>query len=163
MLYEVITNVATVTITVTAENDPPTANPQSVSTVQNTALAITLTGSDVEGSPLTYAIVSGPTHGTLTGAAPNVTYTPAASYNGPDSFTFKVNDGTLDSAPATVSIVITSYSIHYTKLYDEYSSRINHTRVIRVLAAWHELLSGTDLFTGESFNLDFHSVRNNFV
>jgi hypothetical protein len=40
----------------------------------------------------------------------------------------------------------------------EYSSRINHTRMIQLLSAWHELLSGTDLFAGESFNLDFHSV-----
>jgi len=40
----------------------------------------------------------------------------------------------------------------------EYSSRINHTRTIQFLSAWHELLSGTDLFAGESFNLDFHSV-----
>jgi len=40
----------------------------------------------------------------------------------------------------------------------EYSSRINHTRTIRFLAAWHELLFGTELFAGESFNLDFHSV-----
>ena len=40
----------------------------------------------------------------------------------------------------------------------EYSSRVNHSRTIRLLAAWHELLSGTELFAGESFNLDFHSV-----
>jgi transposase len=43
----------------------------------------------------------------------------------------------------------------------EYSSRISHTKTTQVLAAWHERLSGAgsgDLFTGESFNLDFHSV-----
>ena len=48
-----------------------------------------------------------PAHGTLSGTAPNLTYTPAANYNGADSFTFKVNDGTVDSAPATVSITVT--------------------------------------------------------
>ena len=36
-----------------------------------------------------------------------VTYTPAPNYNGPDSFTFKVNDGKADSAPATVNITVT--------------------------------------------------------
>jgi hypothetical protein len=39
--------------------------------------------------------------------ANTVTYTPNPNYNGPDSFTFKVNDGTVDSAPATVTINVT--------------------------------------------------------
>ncbi len=37
-----------------------------------------------------------------------MTYTPAANYNGADSFTFTVNDGTVTSAPATVSITVTA-------------------------------------------------------
>ena len=43
----------------------------------------------------------------------------------------------------------------------EYSSRISHTKTTQILAAWHERLGGAGssaLFTGESFNLDFHSV-----
>ena len=40
----------------------------------------------------------------------------------------------------------------------EYSSRLNHDKTTRLLAAWHEKLSPDDLFDGESFNLDFHSV-----
>jgi hypothetical protein len=40
----------------------------------------------------------------------------------------------------------------------EYSSRIHHNKTLKMLAAWHERVSGTDLFPGESFNLDFHSV-----
>jgi hypothetical protein len=98
---------ATVSITVTAVNDPPVANPQSVTTPENTAVAITLTGSDPEGSPLSYAIGTGPAHGSLTGTPPSVTYTPSTGYLGPDSFTFTVNDGTATSAPATVSITVT--------------------------------------------------------
>jgi hypothetical protein len=87
-------------------NNPPSANPQSVSTNEDTAVAITLTGSDPDNNPLTYTVVSNPAHGVLSGAAPNLTYTPAANYNGPDSFTFKVNDGLVDSTPATVSITV---------------------------------------------------------
>ena len=40
----------------------------------------------------------------------------------------------------------------------EYSCRIHHSKTLKMLAAWHELVSGTKLFPGESFNLDFHSV-----
>jgi len=40
----------------------------------------------------------------------------------------------------------------------EYSCRIHHSKTLKILAAWHELVSETELFPGESFNLDFHSV-----
>src|SRR5207249_2775606 len=95
-------------ITVIAVNDAPVANNQAVTTNEDTAKAITLGATDVEGSPLTYAIVIGPAHGTLSGTAPNLTYTPAANYDGTDSFTFKANDSELDSNTATVSITVTA-------------------------------------------------------
>jgi Family of unknown function (DUF6288)/Bacterial Ig domain/Divergent InlB B-repeat domain/Bacterial Ig-like domain/HEAT repeats len=89
-------------------NTPPVANAQSVTTAEDTAKAITLIGSDVDGDALTYTIVTQPAHGTLSGTGASRTYTPAANYNGADSFTFKVNDGTVDSAVATVSITVTA-------------------------------------------------------
>jgi gliding motility-associated-like protein len=98
----------TISITVAPINDTPVANGKNVTTNEDTSLPITLTGSDIEGSALTYSIVTAPQHGTLTGSAPNVTYIPTANYNGSDFFTFKVNDGTIDSAPANVSITITA-------------------------------------------------------
>jgi len=97
---------ATVTITVTAVNDAPFATAQSVTVTEGIAKAITLAGADVEASALTYTIVTQPANGTLSGTPPNVTYTSNASYVGPDSFTFKVNDGTYDSNIATVSITV---------------------------------------------------------
>jgi hypothetical protein len=101
-------NIATVSLTVVHVNHAPVANAQSVSTNQDTAKTITLTATDADGDPLTYAIVAAPTHGTLSGTAPVVTYTPAAGYVGPDSLTFKANDGTVDSNLATVSITLTA-------------------------------------------------------
>jgi hypothetical protein len=98
---------ATVSINVTFVNHPPVATPQSVSTLENTSAAITLTGTDVDGNALTYQVVAGPTHGTLSGTAPSLTYLPATNYFGADSFTFKANDGMTDSVPATVSINVT--------------------------------------------------------
>jgi hypothetical protein len=89
-------------------NNPPVANAQSVTTNENTAKAITLTANDVDGDTLTYSIVASPANGTLSGTPPNVIYTPVANYNGPDSFTFKANDGLADSNIATVSITVST-------------------------------------------------------
>lgn len=99
---------ATATITVTPVNDIPVATVQTVTTDEDTAKAITLAGTDVEGSTLIYTVVTQPTKGILTGTVPNLTYTPKLNVNGSDSFTFKVNDGTVDSGVATVSITITA-------------------------------------------------------
>jgi hypothetical protein len=96
--------VATVLINGPVGNTPPVADDQSVDVEVNTAVPITLTASDADGDTLTYAISTAPTHGDLTGVPPAVTYTPDVDYEGLDSFTFLANDGTEDSAPATVSI-----------------------------------------------------------
>jgi hypothetical protein len=97
---------AAVDITVQAVNDAPVANPQSVTTIQDRAVPITLTGGDVEGDELSYSVITPPDHGTLSGTAPDLTYTPAPGYAGSDDFTFLVNDGDLDSTPAAVHITI---------------------------------------------------------
>jgi hypothetical protein len=87
-------------------NHAPVANNQAVTVNQNTGKAIALTASDADGNPLTFAIVSVPTHGALTGTAPNINYQPNTGYVGTDSFTFKVNDGQTDSNVATVTITV---------------------------------------------------------
>src|SRR5204863_165100 len=104
------TGTATVGITISANQAPVATAQPSVTTPEETAKSITLAGTDAEtaAGSLTYNSVSTPLHGTLTGTAPNLTYTPVTDYNGADSFTFKVNDGTVDSASATVSITVTA-------------------------------------------------------
>ncbi len=101
-----LTDFETILVTVNEVNVAPTADDQSVTTQEDTAVSITLTASDVDGDPLTYSVQTGPSNGQLTGSAPNLTYTPDANYNGADSFTFVANDGTVDSTPATVSITV---------------------------------------------------------
>ncbi len=86
----------------------PKAADQALSTLEDTALGITLTATDADGEALTYSVVSQPAHGTLSGSAPDLTYTPAQDYNGSDSFTFRANDGALDSNTATVAITVTA-------------------------------------------------------
>ena len=95
---------ATISITVNTVNDAPTATPQSVSTDEDTALPIVLAGTDPEDDVLTFAVVTQPTNGTLSGEAPNLTYTPNTDFNGTDSFTFTVSDAALTSAEATITI-----------------------------------------------------------
>ncbi|MEZ6112427.1 MAG: Ig-like domain-containing protein [Pirellulaceae bacterium] len=53
------------TVSVAAVNDPPTANDQSISTNEDTAVAVSLSGSDVENDPLTFTVIDSPTSGTL--------------------------------------------------------------------------------------------------
>lgn len=67
----------------------PTANPSSYTTAEDTPIGVTLTGSDKLNLPLTYTLTTHPSHGTLSGTAPTLTYTPDADYNGDDSFSFK--------------------------------------------------------------------------
>ncbi len=88
-------------------NQAPVANPQTLSTPEDTSQAILLTGSDPDGNEITYTIVTNPAHGMLAGIAPNLVYTPTLNYNGSDSFKFKVNDGIVDSPIATVHINVT--------------------------------------------------------
>ena len=98
----------TVSITIREINDRPTARSQQVATLEESALQFTLSGSDVDvGDAVTFSIVGVPTHGTLSGTAPNVTYTPDKDYDGFDSFRFSTSDGVATSDIATVSIRVT--------------------------------------------------------
>jgi PKD repeat protein len=99
-------NVAMVSITVNAVNDPPVASPATATTVEDGSTLITLPVSDLDGDALTYVIVMPPAHGTLSGIGASRAYTPESNYNGSDSFAFKTSDGTVDSNVATVSLTI---------------------------------------------------------
>lgn len=90
-------------------NHAPLARDLVVTTAQETPVTIGLRADDVDHDQLTYSVVDGPKHGTLTGAPTSATrtYTPAPGYSGPDTFTFRANDGHADSNVATVSVTVT--------------------------------------------------------
>ena len=87
-------------------NTPPTANAQSLNTIEDTPAPVTLTGADADDDALTFRVTVPPAYGVLTGTAPDLTYVPSPNYYGLDSFTFVANDGRDDSAPAIVSITV---------------------------------------------------------
>ena len=90
----------------TLSNRPPVALAQTRSLPEDSSLALSLSGFDPDGNPLTYSISAPPAHGTLSGTPPNVTYTPAANFDGTDSFLFQVSDAQFTSAPAMVTLQI---------------------------------------------------------
>src|SRR5262249_38369491 len=108
-------------------NRPPLANGLSVSLSEDTTRLVPLTGSDPDAQALTVQVTVLPSHGELfrgsstaaadkiasvpatipsSGNSADVTYRPAANYNGPDSFQFKTNDGVSDSTVATVAVTV---------------------------------------------------------
>ena len=95
--------------------NPPVAVTQSVTTSEDKPVTITLSASDTDGDELTYTIVSQPNYGILTGTPPNLIYTPNNKYAGNDTFSFKVNDGTIDSSIATISVFV----VTMVEIYDD--------------------------------------------
>lgn len=102
------------TVTITVIGIPPVAGNDTATTPEDTPVAIAVLANDTDSDgtiiPSTVTIQAAPLHGTtsvnpVTGV---VTYTPALNYNGPDSFTYTVedNDGQ-ESNVATVSITVT--------------------------------------------------------
>ncbi|HOV30168.1 MAG TPA: M14 family zinc carboxypeptidase [Anaerolineaceae bacterium] len=85
-------------------NNPPVAEGQELNTWMDEPIAITISGSDADGDSLTFSITVDPQHGSLSGTAPNVIYTPQTGYVGSEVFSFRVWDGEVYSQDADVFI-----------------------------------------------------------
>jgi len=105
-------NTLFVNVFISRVNDAPVAIDGALTVYEDTATAGQLTASDVDGDGLTYSIVTQGQLGTVEvdPATGSYTYTPNLNVYGDDSFTFKVNDGTVDSNTATVTVTITPVS-----------------------------------------------------
>ena len=138
---------AKVDIEVIPVNDEPIADPQSLTTPEDTPLDIILTGSDPDADPITFTVVTTPTHGILSGVAPYLTYTPALNYYGTDGFTFLVNDGQVNSEPVVVDITVTP--VNDAPVANSQSVMTRQTLPVIVT------LSGSDI---DGDNLTYHVV-----
>lgn len=131
---------------------PPVADDLATSVNQGSSVGITLSGSDSNGGTLSYSVVTPPSNGTLSGAAPGLSYAPNSGFLGTDSFTYIANDGALDSAPATVSI-----SVHPPGFV--YFSDFGNAAQANVNALNMDAVSSS----GGSWNVDFGSVDSSIV
>ena len=121
-------NTVTVSLTVSPTNAAPVAVADAYSTPKNTTLTVAAPGvlgndTDADGDTLSSILVANVAHGTLTlGANGSISYVPTANYVGPDSFTYKANDGALDSNTVTVSLTVTPTNAAPVAVADSYSS-----------------------------------------
>ncbi|MEM7124818.1 MAG: Ig-like domain-containing protein [Chloroflexota bacterium] len=120
------------TVQISVVNRVPVANGQNLSTDEDTDLPITVSATDADGDALTYSIASQPSNGTLGGTAPNVIYTPSDDFNGSDSFTFKANDGLVDSNIATINITVNPVNDAPVAAADAYTTDEDITLTIAV-------------------------------
>ncbi|HFQ90919.1 MAG TPA: tandem-95 repeat protein, partial [Desulfobulbus sp.] len=102
---------ATVTVTIKPVNDPPLANSTSLAVDQGATISGHLDGTDPDGDPLSFILVSSPAKGTVNLAADgSYTYRANSDASGTDTFSFKVSDGRTDSNTATVTVKINEVS-----------------------------------------------------
>ena len=142
-------NIATVSITVTAVDDAPVAVDDAYTVDEGAtldvaaALGVLSNDTDAEMSPLTAVQVSAPSHGTLTlNADGSLSYTHDGSETTSDSFTYKANDGLLDSNIATVSISVTAVDDAPVAVDDAYT--VDEGATLDVAAALGVLSNDTD-------------------
>ncbi len=106
---------ATVTLTVSAVNGPPTAVADAYTTAEGSPLTVAAVNgvlandTDPNGDPLTAQLAGAVSNGTLAlNADGSFGYTPAPNFSGTVTFTYTASDGSSASAPATVTITVSS-------------------------------------------------------
>jgi hypothetical protein len=106
-------DIGSVSFTITAVNDDPTANDDSATVAEDSGantISVLTNDTDADGDTLTITAVTQGANGSvaITGGGTTVDYTPNANYFGSDSFTYTISDGNGGSDTATVSITVTN-------------------------------------------------------
>jgi hypothetical protein len=127
---------ASVAVTVTAVNDPPTAAPDAAATNEDTPVSINVLAndSDLDGGTLSVSAVTQGAQGAVASNGTSVTYTPAANVSGADSFTYMISDGQGGTATATVTVSVAAVNDAPATAPDSGATREAVPVIIAVLA-----------------------------
>ena len=106
----ILTDNATVYVTVGLVNDAPIAQNDTATTLENTPIIISVlhNDSDVDSDLLTINSITQGSNGTVTTNGTTITYTPHLNFTGTDSFTYTISDGVNTSNSAMVTVIVTS-------------------------------------------------------
>ncbi len=104
----VLSSTATVSVSISAVNDPPVAAPDTAATYANQPVTISVLGNDtdVDGNPLSLASAASGRHGTTVPSGTVLRYTPSGGYIGKDSFSYTLSDGRGGKDEGLVSVTI---------------------------------------------------------
>lgn len=142
-------NVVTVTLNILAANDAPATVGDSYSLQEDTSLVVPAAGvltndTDVDLDGLLAVLIDGPAHGNVSlNADGSFSYTPVANYSGPDSFTYRANDGTVLGNVATVGLTVIGANDVPLAVGDSY--QVNEDAVLTVSQGSGVLFNDSDV------------------
>ncbi len=127
---------ARVVVTIVPVNDAPVATDDSVSVNEDDSVTVDVLAndSDADGDSLAVASVADPAHGQAAVEGGAVRYTPAANYNGADSFSYVVSDGNGGADTAAVTVTVVAANDAPVALADSATVAEDGTALIDVLA-----------------------------
>ncbi len=147
------TSITNLNISVADNNMAPVANDDAYTIDEDSVLSIPASGvlindTDIDGNILTATLISGVSNGMLVfNSNGSFTYTPNANFNGIDSFTYQVSDGSLTSNIATVTLSVTSVNDDPVAYDDD--GAVNQDATLTVSAALGVLGNDTDVDAGD--------------
>ena len=145
----------TLAITISGSNTAPVANNDAYIVNEDKPLAVPATGvlnndTDPEFNTLTATLVSGVSNGILVfNSNGSFTYTPNANFNGTDSFTYQVSDGSLTSA-GTATVTLTVNSVNDDPIAQDDTGTVNQDATLVAGAAAGVLSNDPDIDAGDT-------------
>jgi hypothetical protein len=119
-----LTDGAAVTVTVSADNDAPTANDDIVRVGENTIATINVLDNDSApdiDDVLSISAVGTPMTGTTSISGTAIVYTPMLDFEGGDAFTYTMRDLASQTSTATVTVTVRDYVIYAPLIFKRYT------------------------------------------